>query len=442
MKNRRIWEQVNEYAAGVDAGAEHHYVAVPENGDKETVGKFETTTLGLYMLADWLAEHKIETVAVESTGVYSVPLIEVLERRGFKVVLAKPTVLKEFNDKQKTDMLDCQWIQLLHSFGLIKASFRPTEEIAVYRVYYRHRQNLVEECARQIQRMKKSLIQMNIRLDQAVTDVTGVTGMEIIRAIIAGERDPIVLAGMRQEGCAKSEGKIAEYLRGKWEDEHLFTLGQAVASWDHYQSQIRECDEKLEALASKMTKQASREQIPAARSKEKPRKNQLTFNARELFYEVLGQDLTQIDGISVATISVFMAEVGLNVNDFATEKKFCSWLRGCPGSNLSGGRNRSGRNRKTSNRLMTALHIAAQTLARSKSALGAFYRRKRAQLGPQKANGATAHKLARMIYQTLKQQRPYVDPGENYYLERNHDRMLKSLKKRAMLMGFELVKAA
>lgn len=442
-KKSRVWERVNEHAAGIDAGAEYHYVAVPDGSTNgPSVRKFPTNTRGLYELADWLAECEVDSVAVEATGVYCMPLLEVLAAREFDVVLAKPASLKSVNDQQKSDMLDCQWIQLLQTFGLLRRSHRPTREVGEYRTYNRHRQTLIGQAATAIEHMKKALTSMNVRIDQAVSDITGKTGMAIIRAIIAGERNPLTLARMRDERCAKGEAAIAEDLTGKWADQYLFELEHAVRTWDHLQQLIAECNERLEQQAAAFEKKAARDNIPAPRRIEHVRKNVLSFDARELFYEVFGQDLTQIDGISTGTISVLLAEVGTNVDAWKTEKHFASWLRACPGVNRSGGKDRSGRNRKTTNRLWTALRIAAQTLSRSKSALGAFYRRKRSHLGPEKAINATAHKLARMIYFTLKLQRPYIDPGPDQYLLRHQETILKTMQKRARQLGYALIKAA
>lgn len=441
-KGNRILEQINHNAAGIDAGAEYHYVAVPEDRATPAVRRFETTTRGLYELADWLLAAGIDTVAVEATGVYCVPLLEVLEARGLAVLLAKPSSLKSVNDRRKTDMRDCQWIQLLHTFALLRASLRPARLVATFRAYARQRRMLIEQSSTCIEHMKKALVQMNIRLEQAVSDVTGKTGMAIIRAILCGERDPGVLAKLRDPGCAKSERAVEEALFGKYADEHLFALDQAVRTWDHYRKLIAECDKKIEAQADAFEKRASAETLPKARRTEQRRKNVLPFDARRAFYEILGQDLTQIDAISAGTVAVFIAEVGTNVDAFPTVKAFGSWLRLCPGSNKTGGKNRSGRNQPTTNRLATALRLAAQTLARSQSALGASHRRLRARLGPQVAITATAYKLARMIYFTLKHQRPYVDPGADYYDIRNRDRILSRMEKRAKQLGYTLVKAA
>ena len=441
-KSNRILEQINHNAAGIDAGAEVHWVAVPEDRAAPAVRKFSTVTSGLYALADWLVEVGVDTVAIEATGVYCVPLLEVLEARGIKVLLAKPSSLKSVDDRQKTDMVDCQWIQMLHTFGLLRASFRPTQLVATFRSYSRQRRMLIETASTSIEHMKKALTQMNVRLDQAVTDVTGVTGMRIIRAILDGERDPQKLAMMRDHRCTKSEQAIADALLGKWADEHLFALAHAVRTWDHYQTLIAECNDQIEKHSEAFEKKALRSNLPKPRRIEHVRKNVLPFDGRALFFELLGQDLTQIDGISTGTISTFIAEVGTDLDAFADVKHFTSWLRICCGSNTSGGKNKSGRNRVTTNRLTTALRVAAQTLERSKSAMGAFYRRKKAQLGAQKAINAAAHKLARMIYFTLKYQRPYVDPGADYYDERHREIVLKRIEKRVNKLGYQLVKVA
>ena len=440
-KHSRVLDRINHNAGGIDAGSEYHYVAVPDRVSPSP-RKFATTTAGLYELVDWLIEAGVDTVAVEATGVYCVPLLEVLEERGLEVVLAKPSSLKSVNDRQKSDMLDCQWIQLLHTFGLLRGSHRPAEMVATYRTYNRQRQMLIQQASTAIEHMKKALTSMNVRVELAVTDMTGKTGMAIIRAILKGERDPVELARMRDGRCGKSEQEIAEALFGKYTDDHLFELDQAVRTWDHFQVLIAECNAKLEEQGEKFEKKADRKDIPPPRRIEHVRKNVLTFDAHSLFYELLGQDLTQIDGISTGTVSAFLAEVGTDVEAFESAKHFASWLRLSPGSNQSGGKNRSGKNRPTSNRLATALRIAAQTLSRSRSALGAFYRRKRAQLGAEKAITAAAHKLARMIYFTLKEQRSYVDPGPDHYTQQHRDRILKAMEKRAKQLGYQLVKAS
>lgn len=441
-KSRRIFDQINYNAGGIDAGKKFHWVSVPEERATPSVKKFSTVTSGLYELADWLVTIGVDTVAVEATGVYCKPLMAVLEARGIEVVLCKPSSLKSVNDRRKTDMLDCQWIQMLHTFGLLKPSFRPTALVETFRSYSRQRRMLIESASTTIEHMKKALTQMNVRIDQAVSDVTGKTGMRIIRAILAGERDPQELAKMRDDRCALSEEAIAEALFGTWSDEHLFALEQAVQTWDHYQQLIAACNERIEKNGQAFEKKASRQDIPKTRRIEHVRKNVLSFDARSLYFEILGQDLTQIDAISTGTVTAFLAEVGTSVDSFKSEKHFCSWLRLSPGSSITGGKNRSGKNRKTTNRLTTALCVAAQTLDRSQSALGAFYRRKKAHLGAEKAIRAAAHKLARMIYFTLKEQRPYLDRGPDHYDERQRNRLIRKTERQAKQLGYQLVKAA
>lgn len=441
-RHSKALERINHNAAGIDAGSERHFVAVPEDRDTESVKSFGTVTSELYRLADWLVQCLIDTVAIEATGVYCIPLMEVLEARGITVVLVKPSSLKSVNDFHKSDMIDAQWIQTLHTFNLLRASFRPSKAVHALRTLARHRRSLIEDGADLINRISKTLVSMNIRLDQAVTDIAGETGMKILRSIIAGERNPEVLAKFRDKRCAKSEEQIAEALTGYYGDEQLLVLAQTMKQWDLIRLLISECDKDIERTAGRFEKKASRETMPKPRMKEKVRKNVLTFDARTVFYEALGVDLTQIDGVSTSTIAVIISEIGTNVDAWDNEKKFCSWLRVCPGANITGGKRRDARNRPTSNRVAIALRMAAQSLERSSSALGAFYRRLKARRGPEKAIRAAASKLARMIYHSIKEQRTYVDPGEGYFDQRHSARALKHLSKRAERLGYTLVKAA
>lgn len=382
-------------------------------------------------------------MAIEATGVYCVSLMDVLEAARIEVILVKPSSLKSVNNRQKTDMLDCQWIQTLHTFGLLKASYRPARQIAELRAYDRHRRTLIEQSSEHILRMQKALTVMNVRLDQVVSDITGQTGMRsIIRAIIAGQRDPQVLASYRNDACAKSEEQIADALQGHYVAEHLFALDHALRQWDQCRTLIAECDRRIEAHTATFEKKATRGSIPPPRRRQHVRKNVFTFEARELFFEMLGVDLSQIDGVSASTICTFLSEVGTDVAAWKTSKHFCSWLRLCPGNNISGGHSTSGRNRHTTNRLTTALRVAAQSFARSDSALGAFHRRLKARLGPQKAINATAHKLATHIYYAVRDRRLYVDPGASAYDQRFRQRTLKSLEQRANRLGYTLTKTA
>ena len=438
-KGNRVLEQIHHHAAGIDAGASRHFVAVPEDRDAEPVRSFGTTTGELYELADWLVRCRIQTVAVEATGVYCGPLMRIVEARGIEVVLVKPAALKSVNDRRKTDMLDCQWLQTLHTFGLLRGSFRPSQDIGVLRSYVRHRRSLIEDAATQVNRMQKALTQMNLRLDLVVSDITGETGMKIIRAILDDERDPEALASLRDARCAKTEKQIAEALRGHYCEEHLLSLGHAVQLWDRHREMIRECDQRIEQLVGTLPNKASAETLPPPRRREHVRKGVFTFDARVLFHGIIGIDLTQIDGISTSTVATLISEVGTNVDAWPTEKHFGSWLRLCPGSNISGQRRLSSQNRATTNRATTALRLAAQSLERSQSALGAFYRRLKSRLGPQKAINATAYKLARMIYRSIKHGLLYVDPGPDHYDTRFRERLVRSLDKRARALGYQLI---
>ena len=441
-KNNRLLDQINLNAAGIDAGKDEHWVAVPEDRCERPVRSFPTNTAGLYALADWLVENGISTVAVEATGAYCMPLLEVLRARGLEVNLIKPSSLKAVNDTRKTDVVDCQWIQILHSFGLLRSGFLPDSQIAKLRAYTRHRRTLIEHAATAVEHIKKALILMNVRLDRAVSDVTGRTGMDIVRAILTGERDPYELAKLRQTSCAKSEDAIAEDLRGTWKDEYLFALSHAVRTWDHYQELILECNTQIERHLQTFDRKAHASAAPKPRRKEHVRKQVFTFDARTMFFEILGHDLTQIDGISTSTVATLISEFGTEVSAWPTYRHFGSWLRVCPGSKISGGRVLSSRNSPTTNRAATALRLAAQSLERSQSALGAYYRRMKARLGPEKAITATAYKLARMIYFTLKNDRPYVDPGPDYYRRQNEQRAVKRLEKQARSLGYVITKAA
>jgi transposase len=407
------------------------------------VQAFGTFTRDLYALADWLAACHIQTVAMESTGVYWIPIFEILESRGFEVYLVNARHLKNVPGK-KTDVLDCQWIQQLHTYGLLQASFRPPEDICALRALVRHRGTLIRYRAAHIQHMQKALQQMNVQLTQAVSDITGVTGLSIIRAIVAGEHNPQVLARMRNSQCAKSEAEIAAALQGNYRFEHLFVLKQALAQYDFYDQQIRECDAELESMYASLPPahvDGGDVPPPPKPNRQKRRKNQAHFALATELYRTVGVDLTAIDGIDALTAQKVIAEIGLDMSRWRTAKHFASWLGLAPHHKKTGGKVISSRTKKTQNRANTALRVAAQSLSRSKSALGAFYRRIKARHGAAKANVATAHKLARIIYHMLKYRHAYTDPGESYYEQQYKERAIRNLKRKAVSFGFELVPA-
>lgn len=430
-------KHVHLHAAGIDVGSEFHFVAVPPDRDEETVRKFGAFTADLEALADWLTRCRVETVAMESTGVYWISLFELLESRGFQVLLVDPRRLKSVPGR-KTDVLDCQWIQQLHTFGLLSGAFRPVEQVCVLRSYMRQRTMLVQYAAQHIQHVQKALAQMNVKLDKVLSDVTGVTGMAILEAIVAGERNPLNLAQLRHPQCHNDEATIAKALHGNWRDEHLFALRQALALYKTYHQQIAECDRQIEAhLASFVTK--SEDSVAPAPRKRKPQRNQLKFDGRRSVQRITGVDLTRIDGIDDHTALKLISEIGTDMSRWPTVKHFTSWLGLCPGNKCSGGKRLSGRTKPCANRAAEALRMAASALHRSPTALGAYLRRMKARLGAPKAITATAHKLARLIYHALKQGWDYVDPGQNWYERQYQDRILKSLNRKASALGYQLV---
>ncbi len=428
-------EQINLYAAGIDIGSESHYVAIPEGLDDETVRCFSSNTGDLERLADWLVKIGIQTVAMESTGIYWIPLFETLEERGLEVLLVNARHVKNVSGR-KTDVLDCQWIQQLHTYGLLAGAFRPPEQITALRAYMRQRETLIRYASSHIQHMQKALRLMNLLLDNVVTDITGKTGMTIIRAILKGEHDPSILADYRDHRCKKSEQEIAQSLQGHYREEHLFALRQSVELYDTYIAKIQACDEAIEHQLNGFDTQAD----PAALGKGKRRGgNPPNFDVRGELYRMSGVDLTAIDGISDVTALQVLSEIGTDMSRWRTEKHFSSWLGLSPGNKVSGGKILNSKTKPTTNRAAAALRIAALALANSKSALGAYYRRMRARHGAPKAITATAHKLARIIYSMLKYGTEYVDQGQDYYEQRYQDRVMRNLKRRAAQMGFTLI---
>jgi transposase len=434
-----IMAQINIHAAGLDIGAEEIYACVPVDRDEESVRVFPTFTVDLHALADWLEACQIETVAMESTGVYWIPIYEILESRGFEVYLVNARHLKNVPGR-KTDILDCQWIQQLHTYGLLRASFRPPEEICALRALARHRDNLIRYRAAHIQHMQKALQSMNVKLTMVVSDITGVTGLSIIRAIVAGERDPHHLARFRQPGCVKSEEEIAKALQGNYKPEYLFVLKQALAQYDFYLRQLQECDAEMEAMYADLPPCHPDDQgsPPPEPRTQKPRKNQAHFDLATSLYRIVGVDLAAIDGIDALSAHAIITEIGIDVTSWPTVKHFTSWLGLSPHNDKSGGKVLRSRTKKTQNKANLALRLAAQSLSRSDSALGAFYRRMRAKHGPTKANTATAHKLARIVYSMLKNRTAYSDPGVTYYEQQHRDRAIRNLKRRAATLGLDL----
>jgi transposase len=430
--------QVNPNAAGVDVGAASHYVAVPEDRDDKPVREFKAFTADLYRLADWLGECGIRTVAMESTGVYWIPLFQVLEERGFEVRLVDTRQLKRVPGR-KTDVADCRWLQRLHSFGLLSGAFRPEDQVCVLRSYMRQRAMLVGYAAQHVQHMQKALVQMNVQLQHVLEDITGATGMKIIRAILAGERDPERLAALRHERCKCPASEIAEALKGHWRQEHLFALEQAVELLDAYQAKIAACDERIGALLGSFEDRSGGQAPPRGKAPRKDR-HDLGFDASAALFRMTGVNLVAVNGLEAHTALKVISETGLDMSRWPSAKHFGSWLGLAPNNRVSGGKLLSRHTLPSANRAASALRIAAQSLHHSRSALGAFLRRMAGRLGMPKAITATAYKLARIIYGMLTQGTAFIEHGQDHYERQYHDRVLKNLTRTAKRMGYQLVK--
>jgi transposase len=437
-----VFRLIHPHAAGIDIGNGAHFVAVPPEScaaGESCVRKFDTFTGELYAIADWLTAHAVDTVALESTGVYWIPLFEVLESRGFKVCLVDTRRLKSVPGR-KSDVKDCQWLQQLHTFGLLHSAFRPDDEIGVLRTYLRQREMLIACAADHIQHMQKALQQMNVKLSNVISDITGLTGMTIIQAILNGERDPVKLAKLSDPRCKQPTEVIAKSLVGHWRDDHVFELRQAFELVRTYQQKVVECDSQVEAWLKQLPDRRQDDQPPLSPRKTKQNPHTPRFDARSLLFRAVGVDLTSINGVEASTAMKVIGEIGRDISRWPTVKHFCSWLCLCPGTKKSGGKVLSSRTRRSRNRVATALRMAAQSLERTQTALGAYYRRQKSRLGAPEAITATAHKLARIIYSLMKNGQSYVDVGQEAYEQQYQTRILHSLERRAEKLGFQLVR--
>lgn len=430
-------KQLNLEAAGLDIGSEEIWAAVPEERDEKWVRCFGTYTADLNMLADWLEACGIETVAMESTSVYWIPIYEILEKRGMALYLVNAHHVKNVTGR-KSDIEDCQWIQQLHTYGLLRGSFRPDEEVVVLRSYLRHRDNLIRHRSAHIQHMQKALDLMNVRLTNVISDITGVTGMKIIRAIVAGQQDPKTLAQFRDPNCKKSEEEIALALEGHYKEEHLYALKDALDLYDFYTKLLKNCDAQIEALYSTFEPKIDSEQFPLP-SVPKPRGNCPDFDLRTYLYQMAGVDLTAIDGLNVITVQTILSEVGTDMTRWPTVKHFTSWLGLAPQNSISGGKLLRSTTKKVKNRAALAFRQAAMGVAKGKSHLGHYYRRMRAKSGPGVANVATAHKIARIFYVMLSTGQPYLPPDGAELEARNKQKAIASLARKAAKLGLEIV---
>jgi transposase len=437
---------LHPHAAGVDVGATELYVCVPLDRDPQPIRRFGTFTEDLLAVATWLQQCGVTTVAMESTGVFWIPLYQILETRGLEVCLVNARHVKNVPGR-KTDVQDCQWLQYLHSVGLLRGSFRPPETVCAVRSLLRHRDALVQLAATHTQHIQKALTQMNLQIHHAISDITGVTGLAILDAILAGERDPQVLARHRNPRITASPETIAKALVGDYRPEHLFTLRQSLVSYRHYQQLIGACDAEVQALLGTFASQVDPAVHPLPPSTKKARRTPRGlpaapgFDLRTELYRVLGTDLTQVPGLQTPTVYTLFAELGADLSSFPSGAHFASWLGLCPDNRISGGKVLSVKTRRVKHRVAQALRLAAQSLFRSPSVLGGFFRRMRAKLGAPKAITTTAHKLARIIYHLVTTRQPY-DESRLAAAEADHRRRTESrLRSQARVLGFQLVSA-
>ena len=427
---------VHPHAAGIDVGNGAHYVAVPPDRDLHPVRRFECFTADLHRLADWLKNCRIKTVALQSTGVYWIPLYDILEERGFEVYLVNARHTKNLPGR-KSDVQESQWLLKLHTYGLLNNSFQPTSEIRVLRTYWRQRAEHVRGVTMCIQRMQKAFTQMNVQLANVISDLSGVTGQMIVRAIVAGERDPWKLAELSNPRIRASKEEIARSLEGNWRQELLFVLQQELQMFDTYQQRIAECDHELQKHLARLANSVP----PPAKNeakKSKPNKHHPQFHLADELQRISGVDLTRIDGIDVMVAQTLVSEIGLDMDRWKTEAHFASWLGLCPDNRVSGDKVLARGTRHVVNRAATALRMAATTLLKSQTYLGAQYRRLRSKLGAPKAITAMAHRLARLVYRMLKYGQQYVDKGAAYYEQRNRQQQIKFLQKKAAQLGLQV----
>jgi len=434
-------EMIHPDAAGIDIGNESHYVAVPPTRDSQPVRRFGCTTAELKAMADWLKQCGIRTVAMQSTGVYWIAVYDILEEAGFEVYLVNARETKNLPGR-KSDVQESQWLMKLHTYGLLRNSFRPSQEIRTMRSYWRQRNDLVQSAGRHIQRIQKALTQMNVQLANVLSDVSGMTGQTIIKAILAGERDPHKLAAFRDHRVKASEEEIARSLEGHWEDDVLFVLKQEQDGYEFCRKQMAECDQRLEQYLQQREDRSAGAAPPEEKRKERLKKkkgNKPLFDLRIGLFRMTGTDLTRIDGIDVMTAMTILSEAGSDMSKWKTEDHFVSWLRLCPDNRISGDKIIGKGRLPTNNRVSIALKMAANALRTSKTYLGAQFRRLRSRLNTPVAIKAMAAKLARLVYRMLRYGMKYVDQGAEFYETQHRRLQIKHLKTKAAKLGFQLI---
>jgi transposase len=432
-------EIVYPNAAGLDIGSSEIMVAIPPDREGMTVRGFGTYTPDLIALADWLAEQGVTHVAMESTGVYWIPIYEVLEERRFEVIVVNARHIKH-PPGRKSDVMDCQWIQQLHAYGMLRGSFRPEAEMGILRAYLRHRANLLEDRAKHIQYMGKALLQMNLQLGQVLSDLTGKTGLAILHAIVAGEHNPVALAELREGRCQHPKEDLIKALTGHYRKEHLFVLKQALEMYETFSQRLQECDQEIERLLEEIQPDLP-DDFPPLPPNPKPNsncKNAPNYDARALLYPLAGVDLIAIPGMNDTLLQIILSEVGLDLSRFPTVKHFCSWLGLAPHNAISGGRILYSHPLKNHNRAGQCFRLAARAVSRGRTAYSEFYRRIRARSGKKEANLATAHKLARTFYFMLTRGQPFLAPDLEAYQQAQREKDIRRLQYRAAKLGFSL----
>ncbi len=430
-------EIMNPDAAGIDIGSSVHYVCVPEGRDEQCVQKFSCFTEDLHNIAKWLKKCEVATIAMESTGVYWIPLFQILESYGFEVKLVNARHVKNVPGR-KSDVQDCQWLQQLHSYGLLQGSFRPDDQMCVLRSYVRQRRSLIESASTHVLRMQKALVQMNIQLHKVISDITGVGGMQIIKAIIGGEKDTEKLAELRSSNMKNDNATIAKALTGDYREEHLFTLKQEFELYNVYQEKIAECDRSIEEHYKTFDTKSGEKEL-CNKIKNRSTKHRPDFAIHKELHRITGMDFTKVPGLDVVTIQTIISETGINPNKWRTEKHFTSWLGLSPGNKITGEKVFGTRTRKVKNRAADAFRMAAHCISKSKSGMGAYCRRLKKHLGAPKAITATARKIACIFYSMLKYGQEYVERGIDYYETRYKEKVVKNLIKKAQEFGYILV---
>lgn len=428
---------INPDAAGIDIGARVHYVCVPEDRDDTPIKSFGSFTEDINMMAIWLKKCGIKSVAMESTGVYWIAIYQILERAGFEVNLINAQHVKGVPGRKKTDVEDCSWLQKLHSYGLLRASFRPDDQICVLRSYIRQRSRLIENASSHVLRMQKALTEMNIQLHNVISNIMGVTGTSIIKAILGGERDPLKLAKLRSSRIKSSEDVIAKSLQGDYRTEHLFILRQEFESYHFYQQQIEDLDRVIEAYYQELDKEDNKE--PLKKKKRTASSNTPKFNLRERLYALTGVDFTMIPGLNELTVQIITAEVGTDMSKWPTEKHFTSWLGLSPTNRISGAKILGSKTRKVKNCAANAFRLAACSAGKTQTAIGAFMRRIKSKAGAPKAITATARKIACLFYRLLKRGKDYVELGIECYEKKYKENLVGKLEKMAKRLGYDLV---